>query len=157
MLSNFSFLVLLILFVGVVAFMGSRWTNPNSDWFITLKKPDDYPSSKIFGIIWPILYILIIISTYIAYKNTSSNIGRTLIIITTIIQLILNVSWTYMFFQKENIEASSTILLLLLFSIFLQMTTFYFYSNSSSFALLLPYLFWIIYATYLNNTIMILN
>ena len=51
-------------------------------WYSSLKKPLLTPPSYVFGIVWPILYILISISAYIVWKNEKcfpyQNLGKLL-------------------------------------------------------------------------------
>jgi tryptophan-rich sensory protein len=68
-----------------------------------------------------------------------------LLIILFVINLLLNISWTYFYFgQKDIMNAFIIILLILATSIIIL------YKNKNNKLLYLPYIMWIGFATYLN-------
>ncbi len=68
------------------------------DWYKKLKKPTYNPPNYIFGIVWPILYLMIGLSIYLGIK------GRTdlFIYILIISHLILNFSYSPLFFYFKS-------------------------------------------------------
>ncbi len=117
-------------------------------WYKELNKSNLTPPDYIFGIVWSILYTLIAISFFIYTNTFYTNKG----LILFNIQLILNLTWPYLFFQKRLICWAFINLVLL--NIFAWMTykEFFKYSKVSSY-LLIPYLIWIFFALYLNSYI----
>ncbi|MEF2175572.1 MAG: TspO/MBR family protein [Candidatus Absconditabacteria bacterium] len=68
-------------------------------------KPDWAPPSYLFGIVWPILYILIFISYgFVFYKAFKKEISITFTI-PFIINLLSNFTFTYLWFTKGNLLA----------------------------------------------------
>lgn len=124
-------------------------------WYNTLNKPAFTPPSEAFSIVWPILYVLIFISFIIMLRN-NSNRSKVLAIILFVIQLILNFSWSPVFFYFHNIELAFYIIIALLIFIIWMIVVFYKISKLSA-ILLVPYLLWVIFATILNYNFMILN
>lgn len=124
-------------------------------WFDSLNKPFLNPPDAIFMPVWIILYVLIIIS-FIFFIRSNKNISKKIPMIFFFIQLALNISWHPVFFHFQNIGAALIILTLLWISILLTIITFIRHSLLAS-ALLLPYLFWVSFAFYLNFAYFVLN
>jgi len=126
----------------------------NRDWYNKTKKSPLSPPSWIFPIVWPLLYISIIISGFIYIKKggkVSSN-G----FIYYIIAWILNLSWSPLFFTLMMPGASFIVILLMILFICLTIRDFYIISPLSSY-ILLPYLIWVSFASYLNGYIYFMN
>ena len=73
-----------------------------------------------------------------------------------LIQLLLNFSWSPAFFYLHDIKLSFVIIVFLVIFIILTIISFYKVSRISAF-LLIPYLLWVSFATYLNFELMRLN
>ena len=127
-------------------------TEQKENWYKNLNKSSLTPPSYVFGYVWPILYILIILSfvIYVNGKYTSKGI------ILYITQFILNLTWTKLFFEKGLICISFLHLAILNVLVFITYTEFI---QSSWFAgnLLIPYMIWILFALYLNYYICVNN
>lgn len=121
----------------------------NNMEYNTLIKPPYSPPALTFPIVWSILYLLIGISYYLYRKdNERSN--------TYILNLMFNYTWPIFFFIfKWYFFSLLWILLLDITSIFL-IREFKNKKRISAY-ILLPYLIWLIIATYLNIGIFILN
>lgn len=116
-----------------------------NEWYKTLNKSKLTPPDFVFPIVWNILYLMIIISFIIYLRDKPTTIGITLFII----QMILNLSWSPVFFTKKDTKLAFYIIILLI--IFLVLTIINFYNtNKLSSYLLLPYLIWVLLASYLN-------
>jgi tryptophan-rich sensory protein len=72
------------------------------------------------------------------------------------LQLFLMVLWTFSFFFMEQLIASAVVIVVLDMVVAMMLHTFLFI-NVWAFLLLLPYLFWLWFATYLNVFIVFLN
>lgn len=127
----------------------------NLSWYSTLNKPPLNPPSKIFTPVWSVMYSLIFLSLCILLF-TKTDTDKKLAITFFVIQLILNLSWSPVFFYFHNITFSFIIIILLLIFITLTIISFYQISKLSAY-LLIPYLIWVTFAAYLNFGIMILN
>ena len=126
----------------------------NTFWYDNLNKPFLSPPDWIFMPMWTLLYITIFISLifYIYAKSKNKNSGY----IYFAAQIILNILWTPLFFILQNI--SLALIDIVLLDIFTVLTMRKFYSVSKiAGILLIPYLLWIIFATYLNIGYFILN
>lgn len=121
----------------------------------TINKPALNPPPEIFGPVWAFMYTLIFISfTTFMYAKTDLNKKQGLTFF--LIQLLLNFSWSPAFFYLHDIKLSFIIIVFLLIFIILTIISFYKVSRISAF-LLIPYLLWVSFATYLNFELMRLN
>lgn len=116
-------------------------------------KPPLSPPSYIFPIVWTILYILMGISYFIATKNNENDKELNQIYI---LQLLVNFFWPIIFFVlKMYFTAFFWIILLLILVII--MIKELLKNNKISGCLQIPYLIWLLFATYLNIGIFLLN
>ena len=116
-------------------------------------KPPLSPPSYIFPIVWTILYILMGISYFIATKDKENDKDLNQIYI---LQLLVNFFWPIIFFVlKMYFTAFFWIILLLILVII--MIKELLKNNKISGYLQIPYLIWLLFATYLNIGIFLLN
>jgi benzodiazapine receptor len=116
-------------------------------WYDNLNKSLITPSKIVFPFVWSILYFLIIVSAGIViWKDEFQN---KLAIIYFIIQIVLNISWTPLFFRLKNIKLSLIIITILWLFILLTITEFLKISQIAGY-LLIPYFVWVSLAVYLN-------
>lgn len=118
-----------------------------------LVNPPLSPPSYLFPIVWNILYLLIGISYYIYRKNNNDN---PLTIKLYYIQLILNYLWSIIFFTLKLRTLAVIWIIVLAITIIYLMIRFY-KEERTSFYLFIPYILWVLFATYLNIGIVVLN
>lgn len=118
-----------------------------------LVNPPLSPPSYLFPIVWSILYLLIGISYYIYRKNNNDD---SLTIKLYYIQLILNYLWSIIFFTLKLRTLAVIWIIVLAITIIYLMIRFY-KEERTSFYLLIPYILWVLFATYLNIGIVVLN
>ena len=118
-------------------------------WYNQFKKAPWTPPDYWFGIIWPILYTLMFISLYMVYNNRKA-------LTLFVIQFVLNIIWTTIFFRLKMIKLALFDLILLLFVVVMTIRVFY-SINKFAAILLLPYLLWLFVAFSLNLYIVIHN
>ena len=139
----------LVAAVVLAAFIGGlASTSASTDsWYLSLNKSELNPPSYVFGIVWPILYILMMISALLAHKRIFSIF---------IIQLFFNAAWSWLFFRFQMPqEALLDIYLLIALNIYILILMFK--ENKIAFYIYIPYLVWISFASYLNLFIVINN
>ena len=142
-------LLSLVLAVILTAYIGSRASIDVSNdlWYTSLDKSDLNPPGYVFGIVWPILYILMMISAFLSYEK---------IYIVFNIQLVLNAAWSWLFFKFQMpLVSLLDIYLLIALNIFILMLMFK--ESKLAFLLFIPYVVWISFASYLNLFIVINN
>ena len=139
-------LVVAIIFAAVIGSMASTTAGTDS-WYLSLNKSELNPPSYVFGIVWPILYILMIVSAFLAYKK---------VFLFFIIQLFFNATWSWLFFRFQMpLIALLDIYLLIALNIYI--LNLMYKENKLSFFLFIPYVVWISFASYLNLFIVINN
>ena len=141
-----------------VLFMGSSV----SDWYQMLEKPFFNPPSWVFGPVWLTLYLLMGISAYLIWSSYAkasagqekNNIKNSMNIYWA--HLLLNASWTPIFFGLHNIALAFFAIVALWILILILIIKFYKISKTASY-LLIPYITWVTIATVLNASIWYLN
>jgi len=135
--------------------LGSFFTsNGVRDWYPQLRKPAGTPSSRVFGPVWTVLYVLMAISAWLVWREY--NWGALPALLIFFAQLALNVAWSGIFFGSRMPGVAFAEILILWMAI--AFTIFVFYPLSPVAAtLLVPYLLWVSYASYLNWGIWRLN
>ena len=126
----------------------------NNNFYKNLIKPELTPPSIVFQIVWPILYLLMAISFVIVLATNSSLKPFAITIFVT--QLILNFLWSPVFFIMGRIKPALFISILLLLSVLFMVIVFFKISKIAG-VLQIPYLLWLIFATFLNAAFMWLN
>ena len=128
----------------------------NYNYYKEIKLPFFAPPSYFYGIIWPIIYILIAISIYnivssLKWKEIPNNYK-----IILLINYIFNQSYTIVFFGlKNNFLAFISCLGTLITSIFLKEETSL--MNNKISKILIPYILLSIFATVLSLSIYLYN
>lgn len=121
--------------------------------YSTLVKPSLSPPKLLFPIMWSIIYLLLGISYYLYKKNSVDNKAIDFIYY---LQLIVNYLWSFIFFTWKLRFISIIWIIMLLILIIILYKTYYNKYRLSSY-LLIPYIIWTIFATYLTIGIYILN
>ena len=118
----------------------------------TLTKPPLSPPSILFPIVWSILYLLMGISYYLFKRNNNDNT----ISFIYYLQLFVNAMWSIIFFLWE-LRFLAIIWILLLDVLVILLIYLFFQKSKISSYLNIPYLIWLLFATYLTIGIYILN
>lgn len=152
---NWLILILFIIGCNLLGAIGSFWAGGNSDWYKNLNKPSFNPPSWLFGPVWSLLFSLMGVALYFVFFSGSSQV-RIIALILFVIQFILNILWSYFFFGLHNpLFALIEIIFLLILII---LTSIYFFKISDlSGALMIPYLLWVVFASFLNYSILRIN
>ncbi len=136
--------------------VGGLLTRPNLDWYATLSKPGFAPPNSVFPIVWPILYVLMAVAAWIAWKSPGKEEDRRTAFAWFFIQLLVGVLWSYAFFWMHSPAFGLAVILTLLVAI--AITIVYFDRLSRIAALLLvPLLLWVCFAAGLNSAFWMLN
>lgn len=115
------------------------------DWYPFLNKSVLTPPGYVFGIVWPILYTLLALAGYDLWRYKASRYVRVLYIL----QMLLNWSWTFVFFGAHLLTLSWIIIAaMILLTLLIMIESFKTIPNVTW--LLIPYLVWISFAWYLS-------
>ena len=134
--------------------LSSLLTYKSQNIYDEIVTPTLSPPSILFPIVWTILYILMGISSYMIYDSKSEFKSKALIIYA--MQLIVNFIWPILFFNLRLFLLSFLWLILLIIIVFYMLKIFYDIKPVSSY-LQIPYICWLLFASYLNFMIYILN
>ena len=126
----------------------------NSLWYKNLIKPPFAPPDWVFAPAWAILYTTIFIALILYIRKPAENKKRGYVYFA--IQLVLNFAWSPVFFGMKNMALGLVVILLMVIFTFLTVKNFFRVSKIAG-ILLVPYLLWIIFATYLNIGYLVLN
>ncbi len=141
-LSIFFFVPLALVLGGLAS------SNTSTDiWYQSLLKSELNPPGYVFGIVWPILYLLMSVSAYRTFKVTKNLF---------LLQLFFNTIWSWLFFSFHMpVIALLNIWLLIFLNIKLlfQMIKI----DKISGIIYIPYVVWLVFASYLNLFIVINN
>jgi translocator protein len=150
--------LLLSLFLTFGAgFVGSVFTFSNvRDWYVTLEKPLLSPPDWIFGPVWMGLYALMGVALFRVWRLAHYRKDARFWTAIFLIHLFLNALWSVLFFGLENpLIALADIVALWLILLWLVVRAWWI--DRTTGWLLVPYLLWVSFATYLNFSIWFLN
>lgn len=125
-------------------------------WYPLLNKPAITPPAWVFGPVWAFLYSLMGYSLYLVWNKGLKKRGVSDAVALFGVQLILNVTWSYLFFGLRNPRLAFFEIAVLWVVILLTYTRFHKISAPAG-RLLLPYLIWTGYAGVLNLFIVLMN
>ena len=153
----------IIIFVSLGLFNARTSNNElGFAWYDMLKKAPLTPPNFIFGIAWTILYVLIAISfsfLLCTKPNKENIIDRkffNLALIFFIVQFIVNLIWSYMFWTFRN--PFLALINIIILDILVPITIVLVCKVSKKGAIfLIPYMLWISFATYLNLYMVLYN
>ena len=124
-------------------------------WFAALSKPDFTPPGWVFGAAWTTLYILLGLALAVVIGARGAR-GRGLAITMFVVQMVLNFAWSPLFFGAH--EATLALYLLLVILLLSAVTACLFARIRMLAALLmLPYLAWLSFASFLSYEIHRMN
>ena len=137
------------IYVILALIIGSLASSNTADdvWYQALIKSPLNPPGYVFGIVWPILYLLMSISAFRTFNETKNLF---------LIQLLFNALWSWLFFAFQMpLVALLNIWLLIYLSIKINLKMFYI--DKLSGLLFIPYVLWLFFASYLNLFIVFNN
>ncbi|HUG45172.1 MAG TPA: TspO/MBR family protein [Sphingomicrobium sp.] len=136
----------------------SGWISNSGDqngWFDALEKPFFMPPGWVFGLVWPILYVMLGVAVALILAQPPSP-ARKKALLLFFTQLALNFAWSPLFFAAH----ATTLALMTIFvmTAIAAMTAGQFWKiRRVAGALMLPYLAWLCFAAALNAAIDRLN
>lgn len=152
----FRFVISIILTLGA-GFIGSLTTRQAiSTWYVTINKPPISPPNWLFAPVWTILFILMGIAFYLVWNKGISSPGVKTAIVLFLLQLVLNVVWSFLFFGLRSPMTAFIEIIPLWIAILFTIIYFFKVSPVAGY-LLIPYILWVSFASILNGWIAILN
>jgi len=135
------------------AWIGSRFM-PGA-WYASLAKPSWNPPNAIFAPVWSVLYVLMGVAAWLVWRRAGfSGAGVSLALF--VVQLVLNALWSYLFFGTHRPDLAFLEILILWAALLLTLLLFWRQVRLAG-VLLLPYLAWVTFASFLNFALWQMN
>jgi tryptophan-rich sensory protein len=147
--------ILIPLVTILVAYVGGMLTARSvATWYRGLRKPSWTPPGSVIGAVWTVLYILAAISALVVWNLPSA--VPVVIAGLFILNAVVNVFWSYMFFYLHKMGPAIWVCLFLDLTIILLI---WFIAPLSVLAawLFVPYAAWVSFASYLNYRVWAMN
>ncbi|TDR89075.1 TspO/MBR family protein [Enterovirga rhinocerotis] len=143
--------------VAIVSILGGFATAPNiPGWYAGLTKPAGTPPNGVFGPVWTALYVMMIVSVWRLLGHPPETPGRRAAVMAFFVQLALNCLWSFAFFAARS-PALGLVVILALIAALIATIRLAWNVDRIAAGLLVPYLAWVSYATYLNLGVFWLN
>lgn len=137
--------------------VGSIFTVANiPGWYENLQKSPLNPPNWVFGPVWTLLYILMGVALYLVLVAPGKKRAKKVTYLAFSTQLLLNVLWSVIFFGMHSLWGGAVVIACLFLAATLTAVLFRAFSRTAMW-LLVPYVAWICYATYLNVSVAVLN
>lgn len=156
-INNFWKLVISVGVCELAGVIGSLFTvSAIPGWYATLIKSPFNPPGWVFGPVWTALYFLMGVAAFLIWRKGIERKDVRWALIVFDIQLALNAAWSIIFFGLHSPFWALVDIVAMLIAILAAM---YYFCRISKTAvwLLVPYLLWVIFATYLNYSVWRLN
>lgn len=148
------FTVPLVLGLGMLSGYAAG-SGPANAWFAALRKPAIYPPPATFGIVWSILYVLMGVALAMIVSAWGAR-GRTTALVLFVVQLLLNLSWSPVFFALHRPTLALWVIVAMIPLVLATLIAFLRIRPVAG-LLLVPYLAWICFAAFLNWQFVVLN
>jgi tryptophan-rich sensory protein len=160
-LKNVFWLIFSLAIPLLVGYVGSLLTTPSiSTWYATLNKPSFNPPNWLFAPVWTILFILMGIALFLIIKEGQKEKKNKKYFLQAYLsfgfQLFLNVYWSFLFFYIQAPSLAFWSIISLISMIIVNIYYFYQIKKAAAY-LLIPYIVWVSFATFLNYLIWWLN
>ncbi|GGI06360.1 tryptophan-rich sensory protein [Egicoccus halophilus] len=150
-------LLVLVVVAAAAGFVGNLLQGDDvGERYLALDRPAWAPPQEAFGIVWPVLYLLIAIAAWQVWRTSGGLAAARGPLTLWAAQLVVNAVWPGVFFGAGAFWPAVAVILLL--DVLVVGTLVQFWQRSMlAGVLLLPYLAWIFYATGLNLAIALAN
>lgn len=150
-MNNLVTLVLIALVVLLTWFFSSLlMQEADWAWYARLNKSPSTPESSFISIAWLVIYVLIILAWWWGVMTTTAPI---LISVLFLVNLVLNLSWTYVFFVLRQPRLAMMLILGMILTLVMLVP----YLSIGPLILLSVYFIWLMVAGSLNNYIILSN
>ena len=150
-------LAIVISFIpGIIGGFFSPMTPGANEWYNGLVQSVLTPNGWVFSIAWIILYTLLGIALYLIVRSGNTRQNKALAYALFITQMGLNALWSYLFFGLQMVGGALICLVARVGVAFWMAAAFRPISRGASY-LVWPYIVWLLFALYLNGTILALN
>lgn len=139
-----------------VGLLSALFTGEIGSVYRALRLPPFSPPGWVFPVAWSLLYALMGIAAGLVFLNNGDRRAREQALLYFGVQLAVNFSWTIIFFRFQSFWPAVTVILVLDILVCVTLRHFFRVSKPAGW-LLVPYLLWLLFATYLAVGVFILN
>ena len=139
--------ILIPLLVGGIATFFT--TSGVNGWYAMANKPSFNPPNWLFAPVWTALYIMMGIALFLVWKSEGHKAIKQTAFILFAVQLLLNFLWSFIFFYAKQPGWAFVDIMAMWIAILLTIIWFTKISITASW-LLVPYIFWVTFASLLN-------
>ncbi len=148
--------IVFFLYIFILGYAGSGMDVMEGSFYSSLVKPGATPPSWVFPIVWTVLFILIGLAGYHVWNHYKDEKYRKIFVALYAINGILVFLWPYLFFTQELITTTLYVIVALIIVIELMILAAFKVNHKAAY-MLIPYLIWVLFATYLNASFIMLN
>ena len=153
---NLTDLLIFIVSAELVGVLSALLSGGFSQMYLSLEKPPLSPPGWVFPVVWSVLYALMGISAYLVYRTEFNPSVRKKGLMAYAIQLFLNFLWSIIYFRFEMFTLALVDLILLTTTVIIMTVLFGKVSKAAAW-INIPYILWLLFATYLNTGTIVLN
>ena len=135
----------------LAAALGARASISAADFYASLTLPAWAPPASVFGPVWTVLYALMALAAWLVWRQGGWR-AATPALALYLLQLALNVLWSWLFFGWKQGALAFADIALLLALIVATIVAFHRVRPAAAW-LLLPYLAWVTFASALNYAV----
>ncbi len=146
--------IIALLIPLAVGALSALITRNSMEDFSNLAQPPLSPPGGLFPVVWTILFLLMGIGSALVYFSETPVQGKALKVYFA--QLVVNFFWSIIFFNLDARLFALAWILLLLFLVIWMILLFHKARPLAAY-LQIPYLLWLLFATYLNAGVWYLN
>lgn len=115
-------------------------------WYLEANKAYLTPESIVFQIVWPLLYATLVIGFGMVLNSPRANQATQIYFL---LQLGLQIIWTYVFFAQGYLLGGLIVIIMLDYTSIRMVQSFAGINKTAAY-ILFPYLIWLLFASYLN-------
>lgn len=124
-------------------------------WYAQLNRPSFAPPNAVFGPVWTVLYLCMAVAAWRIWQRCDWPVAAPALGAFAV-QLILNASWSWLFFGRQRIDLALIEIVALLVAIGVTIRMFFARDRLAGW-LMVPYFLWVAFAAVLNFAFWRLN
>ncbi len=149
----FSFLVIAIMLQIIGGTIGWATQSGVDNWYDTLNRSPFTPPNATFGIVWSLLYLMLAYVFWTIWHSRPKDRMRNIIIDLFIVHMVVNWSWSIVFFQFHYVALALYIILVMILTAAMLAWLVWKMDPKAS-IVFVPYIAWLIFAGHLTHFIM---
>lgn len=139
-------LIIFIVFAELVGAVSALLAGDFGSLYAEIQRPSLSPPGWVFPVVWAVLYALMGITSYMIYRSDNNRSKSALTVY--LVQLAINFSWSIIFFRFRLFTAAAVVAVILTVLVGIMICMFLSIRKKAGY-LNIPYLLWMIFASYL--------